>query len=99
MEAETDPNTATGEMDRPKGGLIYVNATRTLGGAFDLTLDLGYQRGAEPPDWVVSVAMSWEHAQALAASLEDVLKRYQDQVGPLPDIQRLRVEKTQEAQQ
>lgn len=68
--------------------VFYANATRSLGGAYDVRVEFGYQRGDDAPDWISSVIMSWEHAQALADSLGRMLEDFQGKAGPLPDVSR-----------
>jgi hypothetical protein len=63
------------------------------GGPFDLTLEFGYR--LEPdlePESQVRVTMSWEHALAMIKALGPLVDSYQEQVGPLPDLSRLREE-------
>jgi hypothetical protein len=76
---------------------LYVNAVGIRGGPFDLTLDLGFAvpRGSpderpEPPEWLARVSMSWEHAVGLIHLLEQSMKQYEEQVGPLPDLAKIR---------
>jgi hypothetical protein len=76
---------------------IYVNNVGIRGGAFDLTLDLGYgvppsspDQPPEPPEWLTRVSMSWEHAVALRDLLDGAIKQYQDLAGQLPDLEKLR---------
>lgn len=72
---------------------VYSNAVRAHAGAFDVVLDFGFELGdaSETPEPGVRVAMSWEHAAALVHVLGDLLNAYQEQVGPLPDLQKVRV--------
>ena len=77
--------------------LVYANAVVLRGGAFDLSLEFGYSvppgegEQPQPPDWLVRVAMSWEHALALSELLTDHIAQYQEKVGTIPDIQKLRI--------
>jgi Protein of unknown function (DUF3467) len=78
---------------------LYVNVIAIRGGAFDLTLDLGYgvppaspDQPPEPPEWLARVAMSWEHAATLVRFLENAIKQYEDQVGQLPDVEKIRAQ-------
>lgn len=96
-QAPIDPRS----LGAPAGAPIqrlYVNAIAVRGGSFDLTLDLGYGVAAEspdqipnPPEWLARVSMSWEHALALTRLLDQAIKQYEEQVGPLPDVEKLRV--------
>ena len=76
---------------------MYVNAAAVRGGAFDLTIDLGYGtppppgEPPEPPEWLARVSMSWEHAAALMSFLQQAIKQYEEQVGRLPDVEKIRV--------
>jgi hypothetical protein len=75
---------------------VYANAVGARGGAFDISLEFGYVvppgEGEAPPvpNWRVRVAMSWEHARAMLQLLEEQIQAYEDKVGPIPDIERLR---------
>jgi hypothetical protein len=78
---------------------LYVNAIGIRGGAFDVTLDLGYSLPGDSPDqpppapeWLARVSMSWEHAASLIRLLSGSIKQYEDQVGPLPDVEKARVD-------
>lgn len=88
----------------PPGGtvpVLYVNAVGVRGGAFDITLDLGYSVPPNPPadaetppsvDWLARVTMSWEHATVLARVLAGAVEKYEEQIGQqLPDLESLRV--------
>lgn len=49
---------------------VYANVAGVKGGPFDAALDFGYviapnADGDMAPDWIVRVAMSWEHLSAL----------------------------------
>ncbi len=78
--------------------LFYANQAGLRPGPFDIALDFGYlAAGAEgePPagtQWIARVAMSWEHARALHDLLGEQIRNYEENVGPLPDISRLKVE-------
>jgi hypothetical protein len=45
-----------------------------------------------PPNWIVRVAMSWEHARAFHGLLGQQLATFEEQVGTIPDIAKLRRE-------
>jgi Protein of unknown function (DUF3467) len=68
--------------------VFYANASRSVGGAFDVRIEFALQRGNDDPSWVAGVVMSWEHAQALAQSLERMLTDFQARAGPLPNPER-----------
>lgn len=70
----------------PEMPVFYANASRNLGGAFDVRLEFGHQRGDDEPAWVAGVIMSWEHAQALWQSLDRMLREFQEKAGPLPNV-------------
>jgi hypothetical protein len=80
----------------PEMALFYANASGVRGGAFDVSIEFAYAipptEGEAPkaPLWLARVAMSWEHAQALRDLLDGTLKQYQEAVGELPDIERLK---------
>ena len=87
---------APAAADLPK---LYVNAVAIRGGAFDVTIDLGYTVPPDSPDkppnapeWLARVSMSWEHAAALQRFLERSIKLYEEQVGQLPDVEKIRVQ-------
>jgi hypothetical protein len=78
---------------------LYVNAIGIRGGPFDVTLDLGFGPPAaspdqppEAPEWLARVSMSWEHAAALRRFLEVAIKQFEEQVGPVPNVEKIRVE-------
>lgn len=81
----------------PPMQLLYANVAGIRGGAFDCSLELGYaippgaNEDPQPPQWLARVAMSWEHARALHVLLGNQLAQYEEQVGSLPDIEKLRV--------
>jgi Protein of unknown function (DUF3467) len=86
--------TATADVPR-----LYANAIVIRGGAFDVTLDLGHSVAPGSPDqppeapvWLARVSMSWEHAATLVRFLENAIKQYEDQVGQLPDVEKIRVQ-------
>jgi len=78
--------------------LVYANTAGFRGGPFDVSFEFGYSippgegESSMPPDWLVRVAMSWEHARAFHGLLGDQLAAYEDQVGTIPDLARLRRE-------
>lgn len=86
----TDDNLFPPEIQR-----LYINAVAARGGAFDLTLDLGYALPSESldqpsnPDWLVRVSMSWEHAASLIGVLQGAIQEYEKQVGALPPVDKL----------
>jgi hypothetical protein len=56
-------------------------------GPYDVTLDFGQRVGADGvPEYEVRVSMSWEHAQSLLNILETLIDRFEETVGPLPDV-------------
>jgi hypothetical protein len=57
-----------------------------------MNLVFGYQPGEPgvPPEMLIRVAMSWEHAQAIVRLMQGAIDNYQDQVGPLPDTEKVR---------
>jgi hypothetical protein len=91
-----DPRFLGPEEGRPVPRL-YVNAVGVRGGAFDLTLDLGFSvppgtpdEPPQPPEWLARVSMSWEHAVGFMNLLEQAIKGYEEKVGQLPDLERIR---------
>ena len=82
-QQSTPPEQAVMRAPTP---MFYANASSSLGGAFDVRIEFAYQRGNEPPEWVAAVIMSWEHTQALADSLNRMLRDFQEKAGPLPDV-------------
>jgi hypothetical protein len=78
---------------------LYVNAVAVRGGSFDVSLDLGFavpgdspDQPAPAPEWLARMTMSWEHAASLMRILEGAIKQYEDQVGPLPDVEKAQVQ-------
>jgi hypothetical protein len=77
---------------------LYTNTVLMRGGAFEITFDLGFAVPAEspdqapqPPQWLARVSMSWEHAVAFNRFLAKAIHEYQERVGQLPDVEKLRV--------
>lgn len=69
--------------------LIYTNSVQLKMSVFDMVLDLGVVASTDPERTVVKpvarVAMSPQHAKALAAVLDAHVKAYETAFGPLPD--------------
>jgi hypothetical protein len=95
-----DPEIQEDEAGRPgppEMQLVYANTAGIRGGPFDASLEFGYVippgegEDPRPPIWAVRVAMSWEHVRALHELLGAQLKKYEAQVGKLPDIEKLKV--------
>lgn len=87
------------EPQRATLQVVYTNTAGVQGGPFDVAIDFGYKalglvgegEGDEAETrWAVRVAMSWEHARALHTLLGEQLAAYEEQVGDLPDISKLR---------
>lgn len=78
---------AMGAVQTPAIQLLYANATRVNGAAFDVAIDFGYQVADEPAQWTMRVAMSWEHARVLASTIQKGLESYEEQVGPIPNLE------------
>jgi hypothetical protein len=72
---------------------VYSNSVAAHPGAFDIVIDFGFQLGdaSEPRETLARVAMSWEHAQAFARVLAGLVERYEQELGPLPDIEKARI--------
>jgi hypothetical protein len=91
----TDP---AAEPQRATVQVVYTNTAGVQGGPFDVGIDFGYKGyaavseddDADATRWAVRVAMSWEHARALHTLLGEQLEAYEEQVGDLPDISKLR---------
>jgi hypothetical protein len=70
---------------------VHANAMAAHGGPYDLTLDFGYRAvPTDEPEVQARVTMSWEHAAAVVKALQGMVDNYQQQVGPLPDLEHLR---------
>ena len=55
---------------------------------FDLAIDFGYHDEAGPPDaFPVRVAMSWEHAKALADLLAENIQAYEKDIGEVRNFE------------
>jgi hypothetical protein len=99
MTDETTPE-QTQESTPQATPLLYANVTAVRSGPFDVALDFGYLavsvEGHAPNEtqtqWGTRVAMSWEHARALHELLGEQIAKYEENVGPLPDIARLKTE-------
>lgn len=85
------------EQGFPVAQTIYANVAGASGGPFDLAVLFGYtagspddEEGRASPQWLLRVAMSWEHARALQRLLSEQIDKYEGQVGPIPDIEKLR---------
>lgn len=90
----TDPEKKRTTLGEAPVKPFYANTIKAHPGAFDVVLDFGFELGdgsGPIPDHATRVAMSWEHAQALVTVLGGLLSGYQEQLGPLPDIERARV--------
>jgi len=88
------------ETERAVAFRRYANTVRAHPGAFDVVLDFGFQLGDErdaTTDHVAQIAMSWEHAQALVRVLTGLLETYQQNLGPLPDIDKARINEEEPA--
>jgi hypothetical protein len=67
--------------------LIYANWVRMMGTPFELSIDFGYNEVQGPPEkFPVRVAMSWEHAKALAELLQSNIVDYEQSVGPIREV-------------
>jgi hypothetical protein len=67
--------------------LIYANWVRMTGTPFELSIDFGYNEVQGPPKkFPVRVAMSWEHAKALAELLQSNIVDYEQSVGPIREV-------------
>jgi hypothetical protein len=91
-EPEKEPTIDT----PPAVPLFYSNAVAAHPGAFDVVLDFAFQLGDQPetqPTPSVRVAMSWEHAHALVKVLTGLIDKYQEELGPLPDLEKARIER------
>lgn len=82
---------------------LYVNAVVIRGGAFDVTVDLGHSVAPDspdqptpPPQWLARMSMSWEHALAFTRFLDGAIKKYEEQVGQLPDVEKKMREQVQQ---
>jgi Protein of unknown function (DUF3467) len=74
---------------------LYANAMQAHAGVFDVVLDFGFQLGDRPgvpPESVARIATSWEHIAAMTKALSAMLDQYQQRLGPLPDVERARVD-------
>jgi hypothetical protein len=71
---------------------VHANAMAAHGGPFDLTLDFAYRaRPEDDPDVQVRVTMSWEHAAIMVKALRGMVENYEEQVGPIPDLERVKM--------
>jgi len=62
---------------------MRMNAT-----IFDLAIDFGYHDEPGPPDaFPVRVAMSWEHAKALADLLARNIQAFEEDMGEIRDFE------------
>lgn len=71
---------------------VYANHTTGTGSPFDLTLDFGYRNADEEVEHQVRVVLAWEHALAVVRLMEAQLEAYQAELGPLPDIEKARLD-------
>ena len=78
-------------MPEPQDGaenVVYANWARTEATPFDLAVDLGYRTAPGPPShYPVRVIMSWEQAVSLRDLLDHVIAEYQEEVGPIRDLE------------
>ncbi len=78
--------------------LVYANSASLRGGPFDIAIDFGHvvgpatESGEALPltQWIVRVALSWEHARAIHRLLGEQLSQYEARVGAIPDIEQLK---------
>ena len=71
---------------------VHANAMAAHGGPFDLTLDFAYRaKPDDEPDLQVRVTMSWEHAAVMVKALHGMVDNYEEQVGKIPDLERVKV--------
>lgn len=97
MAEGSPPEAESGGATAPVMQLIYANTAGMRGGPFDMSLEFGYvvpkmeNEDPVPPTWLVRIAMSYEHARAFHELLGQQLDSYEDAVGKLPSIERLKV--------
>jgi hypothetical protein len=66
---------------------IYANWVRSTATPFEMALEFGYSpEGGPPADVPVLVAMTWEHAKALADLLNSNLAAFEAQAGPIRNV-------------
>ena len=64
--------------------LVYANWVRMVATAYDLSMDFGYNHEQGPPErFPIRVAMSWEHAKALADLLQTNIAAYEAEIGTI----------------
>jgi Protein of unknown function (DUF3467) len=94
--ATQEPATEHPHATAPPMQMVYANVAGIRASAFDVSVEFGHAIPASegevqiPPNWLVRVAMSWEHARALRDLLDKQLEAYETQVGPLPDTDKLK---------
>jgi hypothetical protein len=72
---------------------FHTNAMEAQGGPFDLTLNFGFRAVPdEEPEVQTRVSMSWEHAKAMVKAIQGLVDDYEEKVGEIPDLERLREE-------
>src|SRR4051794_39793729 len=98
--ARPQPEVETGAPQAPAMPVVYANVAGIRGGAFDASLEFGYQvapsenEAPPPPMWHIRVAMSWEHLMALQELIQNTLSQYEQAVGSLPDLDKLKIKGT-----
>lgn len=61
------------------------------GGPFDVHLEFAFRpTAASDPEPQVSVTMSWEHAAAMVKAIQVLVDDYQENVGPIPNLENVR---------
>jgi Protein of unknown function (DUF3467) len=65
----------------------YVNAMGARGGPYDLALDFGQRVGADETEWQVRIVMSWEHARSMVDALQDVISKYEAELGEVRQVE------------
>ena len=75
------------QAQQPSQPRAYVNFAAGQGGPMDLVLTLGYREGDAQPVSLATVTMTWEFVPLLTRLLQEHLDAYQEQVGPVRDMQ------------
>lgn len=82
MEDSEQPNPKSFSPPRP-----YVNFGAGQGSVMEFALTLGYKEPDADPTVVAPIVMSWEFVPVLITLLQSQLDAFQEEQGPVRDIQ------------
>lgn len=87
--ADEDDDAGHEEYEEGPAAHYYANDIGTILGPADLTIEFGFQVGAGELSHLAAVTMSWEEALVLHRYLEVAIRSYEQEMGPIRDIEGL----------